>query len=145
MDAILDELADAFARREPEVHAFVAEPDRFARLRREADELRRRFPDAERRPPLFGLPVAVKDIFHVDGFLTRAGSQVPPELLAGSEAESVTRLKEAGALVLGKAVTTEFAYFGPGPTRNPHDVERTPGGSSSGSAAAVGAGLAPLA
>lgn len=141
----LDELAEIFDRREPEVHAFLPEPSRFDRLCGEAKELEDRFPDAEKRPPLFGLPVAVKDIFHADGFPTRAGSRVPPDLLAGPEAVAVTRLKEAGALILGKAVTTEFAYFGPGPTRNPHDLERTPGGSSSGSAAAVAAGMSPLA
>ena len=91
------------------------------------------------------MPVGVKDIFHVDGFATTAGSAVPPAELAGPEAAVVTALRQAGALVLGKTVTTEFAYFAPGATRNPRDRERTPGGSSSGSAAAVAAGLAPLA
>jgi Asp-tRNA(Asn)/Glu-tRNA(Gln) amidotransferase A subunit family amidase len=89
--------------------------------------------------------VGVKDIFHVDGFVTRAGSEVPAELLQGTEAESVRRLKAAGALIMGKTVTTEFAYFAPGPTRNPHNLAHTPGGSSSGSAAAVAVGLCPLA
>ena len=87
----------------------------------------------------------MKDIFHVKGFLTRAGSGLPVDLLTGPEAESVTQLKQAGALILGKTVTTEFAYFAPGPTRNPRNPAHTPGGSSSGSAAAVGAGLCPLA
>ena len=91
------------------------------------------------------MTVGVKDIFHADGFTTQAGSRVPPEELQGRQAESVTKLKNAGALILGKTVTTEFAYFTPGPTRNPHNPEHTPGGSSSGSAAAVGAGLCPLA
>jgi Asp-tRNA(Asn)/Glu-tRNA(Gln) amidotransferase A subunit family amidase len=94
---------------------------------------------------LFGVPVGVKDIFHVAGFVTRAGSRLPAELLQGPEAESVARLKAAGVLILGKTVTTEFAYFAPGPTRNPHNSAHTPGGSSSGSAAAVAAGLCPLA
>ena len=58
---------------------------------------------------------------------------------------AVARLRAAGAVIIGKTVTTEFAYFHPGPTRNPHDLERTPGGSSSGSAAAVAAGMVPLA
>ncbi|RMF00344.1 MAG: amidase, partial [Chloroflexi bacterium] len=65
--------------------------------------------------------------------------------LTGPQAKSVSQLKQAGALILGKTVTTEFAYFEPGPTRNPHNIEHTPGGSSSGSAAAVAAGIAPLA
>ncbi|MCP5101236.1 MAG: amidase, partial [Chloroflexi bacterium] len=65
-------------------------------------------------------------------------------VLQGKEADSVTTLRKAGALILGKTVTTEFAYFAPGPTRNPFNSGHTPGGSSSGSAAAVGAGLSPL-
>ncbi|MBM4423862.1 MAG: amidase [Chloroflexi bacterium] len=145
-------IADYFARlesqfdsRERDVIAFVPEEGRFDRLRREADSLLARYPDPKTRPPLFGVPIGVKDIFHASGFTTRAGSKLPPEILQGAEAESVTALKNAGALVLGKTVTTEFAYFGPGPTRNPHNPAHTPGGSSSGSAAAVAAGLCPLA
>ncbi len=134
-----------FERREPEVRAFLPEVGRFERLQREAQELAARFPEPQGRPPLYGVLVGVKDIFHVEGFATRAGSQLPPEALAGPEAECVRALKAAGALILGKTVTTEFAYFAPGPTRNPHNPEHTPGGSSSGSAAAVGAGLCDLA
>ncbi|MBI4771596.1 MAG: amidase, partial [Chloroflexi bacterium] len=134
-----------FSAREPAVLAFLPEPDRFDRLRREAAALLERYPDPDARPPLFGAPVGVKDIFHVAGFPTRAGSRLPPEALAGPEADSVRALKAAGALILGKTVSTEFAYFGPGPTRNPHAPDHTPGGSSSGSAAAVAAGLCPLA
>ena len=141
----LDRLESRFRDREPSLQAFVPEDDRFERLHRDADELLARFPEAGTRPELFGMPVGVKDIFHVDGFPTRAGSRLSPEELRGPEAACVTRLKEAGALVLGKTVSTEFAYFAPGPTRNPHHPERTPGGSSSGSAAAVAAGLCPLA
>jgi len=89
--------------------------------------------------------VGVKDIFHAEGFITQAGSRLPAEVLQGREAESVTRLRNAGALIFGKTVTTEFAYFSPGPTRNPHNLEHTPGGSSSGSAAAVAAGYCHLA
>jgi Asp-tRNA(Asn)/Glu-tRNA(Gln) amidotransferase A subunit family amidase len=87
----------------------------------------------------------VKDIFRVDGFETRCGSELPPELFAGAEAKCVTTLRKAGALILGKTVTTEFAYLEPGPTRNPRNLEHTPGGSSSGSAAAVAAGFCQLA
>jgi len=141
----LDRLESHFDGREPEVRAFLPEEGRFERLRREREALRARWPDPESRPPFFGMPVGVKDIYHVDGFETRAGSRLPPEVLAGPEAPCVTQLKDAGALILGKTVTTEFAWFGPGPTRNPHDPEHTPGGSSSGSAAAVAAGLCPVA
>jgi Asp-tRNA(Asn)/Glu-tRNA(Gln) amidotransferase A subunit family amidase len=141
----LDRLEALFAAREPEVRAFLPEDGRFERLRKEWATLEARWPDPARRPPLFGVPVGVKDIYHVDGFPTRAGSRLPPEELKGPEAASVTILREAGALILGKTVSTEFAFFAPGPTRNPWNPEHTPGGSSSGSAAAVGAGLCPLA
>jgi Asp-tRNA(Asn)/Glu-tRNA(Gln) amidotransferase A subunit family amidase len=141
----LDLLEEHFEREEPPIRAFVPEEDRFARLHREAEELFTRFPSSEERPPLFGVAIGIKDIFHVDGLPTRAGSGLPVEELAGDEAVCVTALKRAGALVLGKTVTTEFAYFAPGPTRNPRHLDHTPGGSSSGSAAAVAAGLCPLA
>ncbi|HEV2855651.1 MAG TPA: amidase [Thermoanaerobaculia bacterium] len=141
----LDRLAARFAEREPGVQAFLPEEGRFERLRREEETLHARWPDPAKRPPLFGVPVGVKDIFRVDGFETRAGSRLPPETFAGPEASCVTALREAGALILGKTVSTEFAYFAPGPTRNPRNPEHTPGGSSSGSAAAVAAGLCPLA
>lgn len=134
-----------FDKREPSVLAFISEPNRFERLRMEVEELVARYPDPQKRLPFFGMLIGVKDIFHADGFTTRAGSRLPSDELQGNEAISVTRLKNAGALVLGKTVTTEFAYFFPGPTRNPHNPDHTPGGSSSGSAAAVGAGLCPLA
>ena len=134
-----------FLEREPSVLAFVPEANRFERLQRDAEALLARFPDPENRPALFGMLVGVKDNIHVDGFITRAGTRVPSAEIQGGEAESITRLKDAGALILGKTVTTEFAFFEPGPTRNPYNPEHTPGGSSSGSAAAVGAGLCPAA
>ncbi|MEO8394876.1 MAG: amidase [Chloroflexota bacterium] len=128
-----------------QIEAFLPEPNRRQRLRQQAIELQQRFPDPDSRPPLYGVLVGVKDIFRVDGFETRAGSQLPPEALAGEQASSVTKLQAAGALILGKTVTTEFAFFAPGPTRNPNNLAHTPGGSSSGSAAAVAAGFCPLA
>lgn len=141
----LSQVEARFIAREPSVLAFIPEKDRFARLRRETDALLSRYSDLVKRPPLFGMTVGVKDIFHVKGFTTQAGSKLPADELQGDEAASVTQLKNAGALILGKTVTTEFAYFTPGPTRNPHNPDHTPGGSSSGSAAAVGAGLCSLA
>lgn len=141
----LEALEARFKAREPQVLAFLPEEGRFDRMRREAQALEARHPDRVRRPPLYGIPVGVKDIFHLEGFVTRAGSRLPSELLTGEEGEGIRRLKEAGALVFGKTVTTEFAYFAPGPTRNPYNPEHTPGGSSSGSAAAVGARIVPLA
>ena len=145
LDDHLARTRDRFEAVEPELEAFVPEPGRWDRLEADADRLERRHPRPGRRPALYGVPVGVKDVFHVDGFETLAGSEVPPEALAGPQATVVTALLGAGALVLGKTVTTEFAFFDPGPTRNPHDPAHTPGGSSSGSAAAVAAGETPLA
>ena len=141
----LTQMEARFMGRESSIHAFIPEQDRFIRLQDQAGTLVLSYQDLINRPSLFGALVGVKDIFHVDGFTTQAGSRLPVEVLQGKEAESVTLLREAGALILGKTVTTEFAYFSPGPTRNPHNVEHTPGGSSSGSAAAVAAGLCQLA
>ncbi|HCB48688.1 MAG TPA: amidase [Chloroflexi bacterium] len=145
LEEYLAELEVLFSILEPSIHSFVEEENRFERLRQEAQKLKKKYPHPPNRPPLFGLPVGIKDIFQVDGFPTRAGSRLPPEELQGREASSVSLLKQAGALVMGKTVTTEFAYFAPGPTRNPRNLDYTPGGSSSGSAAAVAAGLSPLA
>ena len=144
-DSMLAGLNRRFEEIEPQIHAFLDEANRFERLRLESAQLLERFPDPVNRPPLFGVPVAIKDIFSVAGFETRAGTTLPPEVFAGPEAPCITALKNAGALILGKTVTAEFAYLAPGPTRNPCDLEHTPGGSSSGSAAAVAAGLSPLA
>jgi Asp-tRNA(Asn)/Glu-tRNA(Gln) amidotransferase A subunit family amidase len=141
----LDQLEAQFAAFESQVQAFVPEPLRFARLRKEAEQLLDLYARPVDRPALFGVAVGVKDIFHVDGFITRAGSRLDSDLIQGNESEAITKVKEAGALILGKTVTTEFAYFAPGSTRNPHDLEHTPGGSSSGSAASVAAGLCSLA
>ncbi|MEP6664900.1 MAG: amidase [Nocardioidaceae bacterium] len=140
----VDELCDRIEQVDPQIRAYVDEPDRRARLRAEADALTKRWPQPAQRPSLFGAAVAVKDIMRVDGLPTRAGSEVPPELLNGDQAVIVSRLRAAGALVVGKTVTAEFAGSAPGRTLNPHDLSRSPGGSSSGSAAAVAAGLCTL-
>jgi Asp-tRNA(Asn)/Glu-tRNA(Gln) amidotransferase A subunit family amidase len=134
-----------FMQDEPSIQAFLPDDGRFDRLYDEAEALVLAYPDLIKRPLMFGAPLGVKDIFHVDGFPTQAGSQLPAEVFQGKEARSVYRLLEAGALFFGKTVTTEFAYFSPGPTRNPHNLEHTPGGSSSGSAAAVAAGFCHIA
>lgn len=145
----IDSLEGLLNEREPEVLAFLPEDGRFQRLRHEAASLLARRPDLASSSPLFGIPVGVKDIFNVDGMPTQAGTDLSPALFAGPEASCVTALKDAGALILGKTVTTQFAYFAPGPTRHPLSAAlgriHTPGGSSSGSAAAVAAGFTPLA
>ena len=95
--------------------------------------------------PLHGVPVGVKDIFDTRDMPTEDGTVLHAGRSPGEDATAVVRLREAGAIILGKTVTTELAVYAPGKTRNPHDTERTPGGSSSGSAAAVAAGMVPLA
>jgi amidase len=95
--------------------------------------------------PLAGVPVAVKDIIDTAQYPTSYGSPIYRGHRPALDAACVLLLRRAGAVVLGKTVTAEFATFAPGPTRNPHAPAHTPGGSSSGSAAAVAAGLAPLA
>lgn len=129
---------------EPGLHAFLPEAERWERLAAELASLSEGGA-AEAGKSLAGVPIGVKDIFRVAGMPTRAGTRLPPETFAGDEAATVTRLRRASAVVLGKTVTTELAYFEPGPTVNPWDPGRTPGGSSSGSAAAVAAELCPVA
>jgi Asp-tRNA(Asn)/Glu-tRNA(Gln) amidotransferase A subunit family amidase len=142
---LLHDCADRIDAVDDDVEAFVSESGRRERLEREASALAAAHGDPATRPPLFGVPVGVKDVFHIDGFRTRAGTDLPPSTLGGEESTAVRRLLDAGGLVLGQTHTTELAYDDPGPTRNPHDLGHTPGGSSSGSAAAVAAGLSPLA
>jgi Asp-tRNA(Asn)/Glu-tRNA(Gln) amidotransferase A subunit family amidase len=101
------------------------------------DEIR----SGRRRGPLHGIPVGIKDIVDVAGLPTAAGSRLWADRVAREDAEVVTRLRAAGAVIVGKTVTTPYACFDPPPTRNPWDGTRTPGGSSSGSAAAVACGM----
>jgi Asp-tRNA(Asn)/Glu-tRNA(Gln) amidotransferase A subunit family amidase len=95
--------------------------------------------------PLHGVPIGVKDIFDTADMPTENGSVLCAGRTPSRDATVVAMLRAAGAVIMGKTVTTEFAYFFPGKTCNPHNREHTPGGSSSGSAAAVGAGMVPLA
>ena len=134
---------DRIAAVDGEVHAFVhLDPDEALSQARALDERRR---NGQPIGPLHGIPVAVKDIFDTADYKTECGSRLLKGRQPMRDAAAVSRLRAAGAVIIGKTVTTEFAYFSPGPTRNPHDLERTPGGSSSGSAAAVAAGMVPLA
>ena len=97
------------------------------------------------RPLLCGLPVGIKDLIDTADLPTAYGSPLHRGHRPQQDAECVRRLRDAGAVVLGKTVTTEFAVYSPGKTRNPRDPSRTPGGSSSGSAAAVADGMVPVA
>lgn len=95
--------------------------------------------------PLHGLPVGLKDIIDTKGIPTENGTPIDAGRVPSEDAWIVARLRAAGAIILGKTVTTECAFLHPGGTRNPHDLDHTPGGSSQGSAAAVAAGMVPLA
>lgn len=142
--ALLDELLQHIDGAEPALRALIPEDDRRGRLLAAVDELLARWPDSASRPPLFGVPVGIKDIVAVDGLPTRAGSALPAATFVMPEATVVRRLRDAGALVLAKTVTAEFASVSPGGTTNPHDPRHTPGGSSSGSTAGIAAGYFPL-
>ncbi len=129
--------------REPDVLAwcYLAESEAREQARRLTDELR----SSGSRGPLHGIPFAVKDIYDTAGMPTAWGTPVHKGRVPATDATLVARLKQAGAIVLGKTHTTAYAYFDPAPTRNPHNPAHTPGGSSSGSAAAVADGMVPFA
>ncbi|MGI8970198.1 MAG: amidase [Dehalococcoidia bacterium] len=97
------------------------------------------------RGPLEGIPLGVKDIYHTAGLATEAGSPLLAGFVPDSDADCVAQLRRAGAIILGKTETTQFALGDPAPTRNPWNLSHTPGGSSSGSAAAVAARMVPAA
>jgi Asp-tRNA(Asn)/Glu-tRNA(Gln) amidotransferase A subunit family amidase len=136
---IVEQCADAIHAREDAIGAFTyLDLDGARKLAREdADRLR--------ALPLRGLPVGLKDIFDTYDMPTEYGSAAYRGHRPASDAAPVTMLRRAGVVVLGKTVTTEFAHQQTGKTRNPHNLEHTPGGSSSGSAAAVAAGMVPIA
>lgn len=139
---LLDSLLDRIAHVEGRVKAWAYIDAKGARRRAKAlaDEAQRgRF-----RGPLHGVPFAAKDIFYTEGLPTEAGSKVLKGFVPAYDSTAVARLKAAGAVLLGKTHTTEFANSDPAPTRNPWKLKHSPGGSSSGSAAAVAAGMVPL-
>ena len=109
---------------------------------KEADQLRK---SGAATGPLHGLPIGVKDIFDTKDMLTEDGTPLHKGRTPAYDASCVALLRQAGAIIMGKTVTAELAVLSPGKTKNPHDPSRTPGGSSSGSAAAVAAAMVPLA
>lgn len=137
--ALLEDCLARIEERESHVRAWTCID--AARARQRAHELDR----GAAGGALHGLPIGVKDLFDTIDFATTYGSPIYAQHRPSWDAVSVAIARAAGAIVVGKTVTTEFATFGPGPTRNPHDVGHTPGGSSSGSAAAVADYMVPLA
>lgn len=135
--AIVDLCAEAIAAREREIGAFVAldiEAARKAAARTESRSL-----------PLRGLPVGIKDIYETADLPTQYGSPIYAGYRPRADAAAVTLVRRTGGVILGKTATTEFASLVPAGTRNPRNPSHTPGGSSSGSAAAVAAGMVPIA
>jgi Asp-tRNA(Asn)/Glu-tRNA(Gln) amidotransferase A subunit family amidase len=134
---------DRIAEFEPTVQAWAhLDRDYALAQARTADDIRK---SGGVTGPLHGVPVGVKDIFDTHDMPTENGTVLHAGRTPMHDATAVALLREAGAVILGKTVTTELAVFAPGKTTNPHDIERTPGGSSSGSAAAVAAFMVPLA
>jgi Asp-tRNA(Asn)/Glu-tRNA(Gln) amidotransferase A subunit family amidase len=136
---LVDRALGRYEATEPTIHAWTwVDGDRARRLARESDERRRAGAPVGR---LEGIPIGVKDVFDTAGIPTENGSAVFAGRVPDVTAEAVRAAEASGAIVLGKSVTAELAYLTPGPTRNPWDPSRTPGGSSMGSAAAVAAGV----
>jgi Asp-tRNA(Asn)/Glu-tRNA(Gln) amidotransferase A subunit family amidase len=135
--AVIDVCAEAIAAREKDVRAFVT---------LDLDAARRAAEDPKiQSTPLRGLPVGFKDIFDTADFPTQYGSPIYAGFRPRADAAAVALTRRAGGIVIGKTVTTEFATMVPPVTRNPHNLAHTPGGSSSGSCAAVAAGMLPIA
>ena len=138
-EALVTAALDRIAAREPVVGAWhVLDPEAALAAARHADA-------SPPSGPLHGVPIAVKDLIDTVDLPTGYGSPIYGRHRPAADAACVALARGAGAIVLGKTVTTEFACFTPGKTANPHNPEHTPGGSSSGSAAAVADGMVPLA
>ena len=142
-EALVRDCLDLIAEREGSVAAWTfVDPDYALEQARRADAVRNQ---GGRVGPLNGVPIGIKDIIDTTDMPTENGTILHAGRQPEADATVVALLREAGAVILGKTVTTELAVYTPGRTRNPHDADRTPGGSSSGSAAAVAARMVPLA
>ena len=141
--ALAESYLSRIERLEPRLKAWVTidREDVLGKARERDRELQNTGP----RGPLHGIPVGLKDIFYTAGMKTTACSPIYADFVPTYDATSVSHLKEAGAIVLGKAVTTQFANTDPSPTRNPWNSAHTAGGSSSGSSVAVAARMCPAA
>lgn len=137
--ALLESCLERIAQREPQVQAWeLLDVDAARRAARAKDA-------GSITGLLYGVPIGVKDIIDVEGLPTGCGTPLRAGHIAARDAWVTAQARDAGAVMLGKTVTTEFAAYTPNKTRNPWDARRTPGGSSSGSAAAVAAGMVPFA
>ena len=141
--AFLERCLKTIATRDRTIKAFVTL--NAAAARKAADASTRRYKAGRPLSPIDGCPVAVKDIIATADMPTQMNSPIYKGWRPKADAACVAALRQAGAVIVGKTVTTEFAIGRSGPTRNPFDTTRTPGGSSSGSAAAVACGMVPVA
>ena len=141
--AFLERCIAAIEANEKAVGAFVA--TNFAGARKAADAASARWKAGKTLSPIDGMPVGIKDIMETADMVTEQGSPLFAGWKGKRDCAAVVALRDSGAVIIGKTVTTEFASTQPRGTRNPWDLERTPGGSSSGSAAAVGCGMVPAA
>lgn len=141
--AFLERFINEIERHEPSLHAFVTLA--LDDARRAAEQADSRYKAGNPLSPVDGLPIGLKDIIQTDGLPTQSGSPIFKDWQAERDSAVAAALRRGGAVLVGKTATTEFAYGAITPARNPYDPERTPGTSSSGSAAAVGAGMLPLA
>src|SRR5436190_18534049 len=136
---LLEDCLSQIDRYEPKVQAWVFVDRESARA--QCDALTQELKHGQYRGPLHGVPLGIKDIYDVFDWPTAAGSRLWKDSIARKDATTVRKLRQAGAVFIGKTVTTQYASFDPPPTRNPWDPSRTPGGSSSGSAAALACGM----
>jgi len=141
--AFLERCLDVVSRRESEIKAFAYLDADGAR--RAADAATERYRQGKPLSPVDGMPVGIKDVFDTSDMPTEMGSRLFAGRRPTDDAAHVAALRQSGAIILGKTVTSQFAVAGNGPTRNPLNLERSPGETSSGSAAAVAAGMVPVA
>ena len=139
----LERCLETLSDREPDLHAFVTLC--LDRARQTADEASQRYKDGQPLSPLDGMPYALKDVFETEDMPLQLGSRLFEGYETGWDSACAYFLRRGGAVLVGKTVLTEFAFGEPGPTRNAWDTARTPGGSSSGAGAAVGASMVPMA
>ncbi len=140
---LAESLLDRIDEIEPLLEAWVTVNG--DQVKRDAEESIRKLRKGVQRSGIHGIPVGVKDIYFTNGMKTTMGSPIYSNFVPTVDADILTTMKEAGGIVLGKTETTEFALHDPAPTRNPWDTRHTPGGSSSGSAAAVASGMCQVA
>lgn len=141
--AYLDRCLAEIEAHEGHVEAFVTLNIKGARAA--ADASTERYANGAPLSEIDGMPFGIKDLFETEDMPTQCGSPIFEDNHTRRDSALIVGLRRAGAIILGKTVTTEFAFYNPGPTKNPFDNSRTPGGSSSGSGAAVGAGFVPVA